>query len=96
MNIRFSKHADQRIRQRGFLERDIGIVLEHGSPDSSGGVMLLRRDADLAIAQRKREIKALERLCGCRVVVQSDVLITVYRPTRRTEKHILRNRVAEQ
>ena len=91
MNVRISQHANRRIRQRGLRERDIGVVLEAGSPVDDCSVMLLRRDVDQAIAARKREIATLERLRGCRVVLQAETLVTVYRPTRRTEKRLLRH-----
>ena len=90
MSIRLSQHASRRIRQRGLRERDMHFILEAGSPVGDDSLMLLRCDVDRAIATRKSEISALERLRGCRVVVQADALVTVYRPTRRTEKRLLR------
>ena len=90
MSVRLSQHADKRIRQRGLRECDIDVILSAGSPVGDDSHMLLDQDVDRTVRCLKREIAALERLRGCRAVLQSDKLITVYRPSKRTDKRLLR------
>lgn len=90
MKIAFSNHALARVRQRGRRERDAAIALETGTPPGEDTVMLLDQDVDRAIETRKREIAALERLRGCRVVMGGVTVVTVYRPVRKVEKRLLR------
>jgi len=52
--------------------------------------MLLDQDVARAIETRKREIAALERLRGCRVVMGGETVVTVYRPVRKVAKRLLR------
>lgn len=90
MNPTLSIHASARVRQRGLRESDIPIILDAGTPVNDDSVLLLDRDADREIRKLKRQISKLERLRGCRVVIVGDKIVTVYRPTRKTEKRLLR------
>jgi hypothetical protein len=88
MSIVLSSHASTRMRQRGVLQSDILVIVEAGTPVDEDSVFLLDRDVDREI--RKREIAALQRLRGCRVVIAGETVVTVYRPSRKTEKRLLR------
>lgn len=74
----FSKHAARRVRQRGLRDRDVELVLDHGTPLAGDGVILLNRDAEREIARRKQEIQALERLRGCKVILSDGTIVTCY------------------
>lgn len=92
MGIELSKHAEQRIRQRGRRRSDIDAILSCGTPIDGASYYLLDRDVDREIGRRKREISDLERLRGWRVVMVGDEKVaTVYRASRRTEKRLLRD-----
>lgn len=91
MNLEFTQHALTRIRQRGLRECDIDVIMEAGTRITPDSVYLRERDVDREVRKRKKEIAALERLRGCRVVTTEDMkVITVYRPCRKTEKRLLR------
>lgn len=90
MNLTLTQHAQCRIRQRGLRESDIPMIVAAGTPINAHSLLLLAQDVDREIRRRKQEIGALERLRGCRVVIAGENVITVYRPSRRTEKRLLR------
>ena len=90
MNLTLTQHAESRIRQRGLRESDIPMIVDAGTAVDDDSLLLLAQDVDREIRRRKQEISALERLRGCRVVIVDDKVITVYRPSRRIEKRLLR------
>jgi hypothetical protein len=90
MNITLTQHAEARARQRGIRESDIPVIVAAGTPIDDDSLFLLAQDVDREIRKRKREITALERLRGCRVVIAGDAVVTVYRPSRKTEKRLMR------
>jgi hypothetical protein len=77
-----SRHAETRLRQRGFRDQDVEVVLVHGTPLNEATVLT---DADVAsaVAAKKREIHDLERLRGTAVILADGVVASVYRPSRR-------------
>jgi S-adenosylmethionine:tRNA-ribosyltransferase-isomerase (queuine synthetase) len=90
MPIHYSKHALARIRQRGIRESDIPVIVAAGTQMGDDSVFLLDQDVEREIQKRKLEIAVLERLRGCRVVIAGETVVTVYRPSRKTEKLVLR------
>ncbi len=90
MNPTLSRHAEARAQQRGIRESDIPVIVAAGTPIDDDSVFLLARDVDREIQRRKREICALERLRGCRVVIDGQTVITIYRTSSKTEKKLLR------
>ncbi len=90
MNPTLSRHAEARAQQRGIRESDIPVIIAAGTPVSDDSVFLMARDVDREIQRRKREICALERLRGCRVVIEGQTVVTTYRPSNKTLKKLLR------
>jgi len=90
MNLRLSKHATNRVRQRGVRESDIPVIMNAGTPIGNDSVYLLSQDVDREIREHKQAIAKLERLRGCRVVIEDQTVVTVYRPSRKTGKKLLR------
>ncbi len=90
MNLRLSKHAKDRVRQRGVRESDIPVIVDAGTPIGEDSVYLLSRDVDREIRRHKRAIAALDRLRGCHVVIEGRTVVTIYRPSSKTEKKLLR------
>lgn len=86
----FSRHATRRMRQRGFKEAQIDLVMRYGTPVDGGAFLLRRVDAEREIVARKKEIETLERLRDCKVVVSDGVLVTAYRAVGRKRKLLLR------
>jgi hypothetical protein len=90
VDLRFTNHAETRLRQRGLRESDIPMIVAAGTPVDDDSVFLLARDVDREIQRRKREICALERLRGCRVIIAGKMVVTIYRPSSKREKKLLR------
>lgn len=91
--LRYTKHGDQRTKQRGFSRTDIGLIRRCGTlvPDRQAEVYLLRnKDVEREIRERKQEIQRLERLRGCEVVIVSNQLVTVHHTSRGHQKRLLR------
>ena len=89
MNI--TKHAQQRIQQRGLSATDLEIILTHGT-ETRGGYYLRRKDTERVEVELKKLINQLHRLTGKYVVVEGNTVITAYHPGQRSQKNVLRNR----
>ena len=94
IHYELAHHAEQRIRQRGLKEDDLSMLLECSSAIDREVLQLLDGDVEREITKRKREIRQLERLRGCQVVVAGRVVVTAYRPSRRRTQRNLRRRRA--
>ena len=86
-----TKHADVRIRQRGLRDDDINLVLLTASSIGPDAYMLTAQDAAREIARRKHEIQTLERLKGCKLVVEGDSIISCYHADANAQKKTLRH-----
>ena len=89
VSLMLSNHATTRARQRGIREFEIPVIVDAGTLVNDS-VLLLNQDVDREIRKRKQEITILERLRGCRVVIAGETIVTIYRPSRKTEKRLLR------
>lgn len=87
-----TRHADQRLRQRGRSQQDVETVFRYGTPIDRDCVILLDKDVDREIAFRKREIAILERLRGWQIAVDDNIVITIYKPERIRAKPSRRNK----
>lgn len=87
---KLTRHAEMRMRQRGLRDDDLRLLLKTASQVSPDAYMLTERDAACEIAIRKREIQSLERLKGCKVVVEDGIIITCYRSHWKNQKKTLR------
>jgi hypothetical protein len=83
MSATITAHAAARVRQRGFRERDISVLLLCGSNMEDGTLMMTDRDVEREIEARRKQIALLERLRGMTAVVAGGSVVTVYRNTRR-------------
>ena len=86
----YSHHAQARMQQRGLRERDIELIVDLGTRVSEDAYILRRRDVDREIELRRREIQALSRLRGRKVVVAEDTVVTGYHPRPAVRKRDLR------
>jgi hypothetical protein len=77
-HVDFTKHAQDRLQQRGFRKADIDLILEAASEIGPKIYVLTNQDAAQEIQQRKREIQTLERLRGATLVIEEGRLITMY------------------
>ena len=80
-----TNHAQQRMRQRGFSETDLALIMTFGTEMPSG--FLLRKKDVIQMEHRfKKVISRLRRLIGTCVVSDGDTVITVFR-AKPTEQH---------
>ena len=92
LDLTITDHALQRMNQRGYRKRDVDVVLRYGTTIRDAVVFLSRKDAERAILDAKEEIRALERLKGTKLVVETDSIVTLYRPSRRRVKRMFRHK----
>lgn len=85
-----TRHAETRMRQRGIRERDVPLILACATRIDDETWLMRARDARRAIEERKREIRALERLAGCKVVARGKSVVTAYRSRPSDRKQTLR------
>lgn len=76
--LTLSHHARDRMRQRGYHDSDLDLILAYGEPVRDGNFMT-HRAADDAIREHRFAIHNLERLKRKRAfaVIQSDTVVTM-------------------
>lgn len=85
-DLHLTSHAEVRMRQRGFSEADVDLLLKVGTPIADDAVFLTNRDATREIEARRREIRQLERLRGSKLIVEGGALITLYHADRKASR----------
>jgi hypothetical protein len=85
-----TRHAEARMRQRGLRDSDLGLLLDAATRVAPDALLMTDADVTREIARRKGEIQRLERLRGCKAVVEGDVVITVYHTHLRERRQTLR------
>ena len=89
-HINYSMHAQQRMGQRGFNEKDIELLHQYGSFIDDTSLLMTNKDIDNIISVLKSKIKIFERLRGSKLVFGNNVIITCYHPTEKHKKKTLR------
>ena len=89
--IVLSRHAEKRMRQRGLRNTDIDLILKCASEIGEDVLFLGRKDVQREIRRRKQEIQALERLCGQKIVLADETIVTCYQSGRSDQRRMLRN-----
>ena len=90
--LQYSGHAERRMNQRGIRKNDVELVHHYGTRLDDQSFLLKKQDVAREIWRRKKEIQALERLSGCKVVLSGDVVVTAYHSTQRHEKAEMRRK----
>lgn len=85
-----SAHAETRMRQRGLRDADLDLVLDCATQVAPDAYMLTRADTQREINRRRHEIQCLERLSGCKVVVEGPTVVTCYHAHRQEQRRTLR------
>ncbi len=83
-------HAEIRMRQRGLRDADLDLILSCATQVAPDAYMLTRADTQHEIARLKRKIQCLERLCGCKVVVEGETIVTCYHARQNEQRRTLR------
>lgn len=82
-DLRFTHHAETRMRQRGFRNADVSLVLSVATRVAEDAFFLSDKDTTREIEQRRHEIQQLERLRGTKLIVVGESLITIYQSDRK-------------
>ena len=90
MNLSYCDHASTRIRQRGFSESDVELIVTVGTQVEDGAVLLRKQDVDREIRDLKRQIQSLRRLRNAKAVVDGETVVTVYRAGKSSQRTTLR------
>lgn len=85
-DLSFTRHAETRMRQRGFRNADIGLVLSVATRVAEDAFFLSDKDAAREIERRRREIQQLERLRGTKLIVEGENVITLYHSDRKQSR----------
>ncbi len=83
-------HAETRMRQRGLRDADLDLILNCATQVAPDAYMLTRADTQHEIARLKRQIQCLERLRGCKVVVEGKTVVTCYHAHHNEQRRTLR------
>jgi len=89
MIVDLTRHANLRCAQRCVRTEDIELALRIGTL-TDDGILVRSADVRSQVAEHKRQIARLERLEGLYIACPDRTVVTVYRPSRRREKCILR------
>ncbi len=81
-DLRFTQHAETRMRQRGFRNVDVSLVLSVATRVADDAFFLSDKDAAREIERRRHEIQQLERLRGTKLIVDCENVITLYHSDR--------------
>lgn len=92
MTHTLTQHAQTRIRQRGFREQDMELIVECGTLVRPGLHVLRDRDVAKEIRAAKQRIQTLERLRGSAAVVEQGVVVTRYHLAGQAGKRATRPR----
>jgi hypothetical protein len=91
-NLRFTQHAETRMRQRGFRNADVSLVFSVATRVADDAFFLSDKDAAREIERRRHEIQQLERLRGTKLIVDCENVITLYHSDRKPVRADSRNR----
>lgn len=82
-NLRFTHHAETRMRQRGFRNTDVSLIFSIATRVADDAFFLSDKVAVREIERRRHEIQQLERLRGTKLVVDGEDVITLYHSDRK-------------
>lgn len=91
MSSTLTRHAEQRLRQRGYRTDDVELVLDLGTP-TGNAVLLTNQDVETEIAECRHRIARLERLRGTAIILGEEKVVSVYKPRRIKARRMLRSR----
>ena len=86
---RLSRHGEARAQQRGYRHRDVGLIIEYGTPTHEGYI-LRRKDVNEVEREIKRLLDRLHHLAGSAAFIGDDTIRTVFRPRKAQRQRMLR------
>ncbi len=88
--LMMSIHAEKRLNQRGIRDDDIDFIIASASQVAPDAYIVTREDASREIARYKRRIQQIERLKGCKLVVEDGVIVTCMHARKSEQKRTMR------
>lgn len=85
----YSRHAIERICQRGLLASDIDLIMTIGT-EVEGGFVVRDKDVQQLERQVRDFLTRIKRLKSKRLVVAGDHVVTAYHARRSKTKKLLR------
>lgn len=86
---RLTHHATTRLAQRGFRDDDVDLIQLIGT-GVEDGIIVRKRDCQVAEQEIKRLLDRIRRLNGKRLVISSGRVVTAYRAGKTTEQRLMR------
>ena len=83
-------HAEARMRQRGFRNADVAMMVRSATEMADDAYVMTDADVSREITRRKAEIAQLERLRGAKIVLDGDMVVTMYHPRPKARRWELR------
>ena len=80
--VNITRHAAERMRQRGIRESDLDVVLELAEEIRPDVYFLSYKAAHRAIEQLKRQIRKIEKMKGVTMVICNGRVVTTYKSIR--------------
>ncbi len=81
MNL--TKHAQKRMRQRGFSGFGIAIIEKHGrycpAPGGATKIVFGRKEYQSAVSELKQLIQLLDHVKGGTIITKEDIALTLYK-----------------
>ena len=78
LDIHVTRHAQERLRQRGYRDTDITMLLRVAEPFGEDVYRLSNQVAQRAIERLKGAIRQIERLTGSIAVICEGALVTIH------------------
>lgn len=88
-NIEVTKHATERLAQRGMSLADVEMIVAFGTEVDDGFVFLGKNCNELE-SELKASLKQIRRLCGKWVVLEDGHLVTAYHAMKTTTRKLLK------
>ncbi|MBU6497181.1 MAG: hypothetical protein KGJ41_13625 [Rhodospirillales bacterium] len=88
-NTSLTRHAIERMGQRGFRDDDLDLIRLIGTPVEDGYLVLVR-DCQAAERDLKRLWERIRHLNGKRLVEKGGCVVTAYRATKTKERQLMR------
>jgi hypothetical protein len=87
--VSLTRHACERLAQRGLHLSDVDLIMEIGS-EVDDGFMVREKDLQEVERTMKRFMNRVRRLKGKRLVVSGGFLVTAFHARRSEERRLLR------
>jgi len=88
MSAQLTRHAQQRIRQRGRKESEVDFLLAHGT-ECRDGVLFTNTDCARLIEDARRKIALASKLTGTFIACEGAAVKTVFRASKYQQHRML-------